>query len=109
MRRIAAVLLAMATLACAHVESSRLFDRGTAALDRGDAAAAVGDLERAAALTPDVSAIQNHLGIAYEQSGRDGEALRAYEKAVDLDCDNTAARENLDALRARSGALVAAP
>jgi Flp pilus assembly protein TadD len=108
MRRMAVLLLAL-PLACAHVESSRLFESGTAALDRGDAAVAIGDLERASALTPDVSAIQNHLGIAYERSGRDADARRAYEKALELDCDNAAAQENLEALRARSGALVAAP
>jgi Flp pilus assembly protein TadD len=95
-------LLAATALGCAHVEASRYFASGTAALDRGDPARAVHDLEQAAARTPDVSAIHNHLGIAYEQAGRSDDALRAYQRAVDLDCDNTAAEQNLDALRART-------
>jgi len=45
--------------------------------------------------------VQNHLGIAYEEAGRAGDALRAYEQAVTLDCGNRAAQQNLAALRAR--------
>lgn len=95
-----APLVAVAITACAGVEAARFEKSGTAALDRGDAAHAVGDLERAAALAPHVSEIQNHLGIAYEQTGRRDDAERAYERAVALDCDNRAALTNLDALRA---------
>jgi Flp pilus assembly protein TadD len=101
--RAALVLLAaLALVACASVEAVRLERSGTAALDRGDAARAVADLERAAVLAPDVSGIQNHLGIAYEQAGRRADAEQAYERAVALDCDNRAAEANLEALRASS-------
>jgi Flp pilus assembly protein TadD len=84
---------------CAGFEAARLEQSGRAALDRGDATAAVADLERAAALAPHASAIQNHLGIAYEQAGRRADAERAYERAVELDCDNGAAKANLSAFR----------
>lgn len=96
-----AVLLVVAmAAACASVEAVRLERSGRAALDRGDFAAAVTDLERAAALAPAASAIRNHLGIAYEQAGRREDAERAYARAVELDCENEAAVANLDALRA---------
>jgi Flp pilus assembly protein TadD len=99
-----ALALAIAALplaACASFEAARAFQRGTAALERGDAAAAVGELERAAVLEPRASAVHNHLGIAYEAAGRERDALRAYERAVELDCENRAAEHNLTALRAR--------
>jgi len=98
-RWIAAPLLAAALAGCAGVEAVRLEHSGRAALDRGEPVRAVADLERAAALAPRASAIQNHLGIAYEQAGRRDDAVQAYERAVALDCSNEAAAANLDALR----------
>lgn len=94
----AALLVALALPACASLEATQLYRSGTAALDRGDAVHAVADLERAAALAPGASHIQNHLGIAYEQVGRRDDARRAYESAVALDCENEAAQANLAAL-----------
>jgi lipoprotein NlpI len=99
-----AVLVAAGALAawgCATFEGARLYDRGTAALERGDARAAIGDLERAAALVPEASEIQNHLGLAYALAGRHDEALGAFRRAVALDCDNEAAHLNLRAAEAR--------
>ncbi len=103
--RAAALLLAAALAAagCAHLEASRLYASGTAALDAGDSATAVADLERAAVLAPEISEIQNHLGLAYDAAGRSDDALRAFERAVELDCDNAPARENLRVTRARLG------
>src|SRR5512134_3385827 len=88
---LAALAAALPLAGCASFEAMRAFRRGTAALDRGDATAAVDELERAAALAPAASAVQNHLGIAYEAAGRPQDALRAYERAVALDCENEAA------------------
>ena len=84
-------------LGCAAVEGHRHFEAGNAGLDRGDAALAVAELERAAALVPEASEVQNHLGIAYAAAGRPADALAAFERAVALDCDNRAATENLRA------------
>jgi Flp pilus assembly protein TadD len=95
---LAIALLAAGLAGCAQVEASRLLRSGSAALDRGEPARAVAELERAAALAPQASAVQNHLGIAYERSGRPSDARRAYERAVELDCENEAARANLQAL-----------
>ncbi len=97
---IAAALVCGALAGCANVEAMRSYRAGTDALDRGEPQRAVADLEHAAALAPDVSAIQNHLGIAYEETGRPSDAENAYERAVALDCDNRAAESNLRELRA---------
>ena len=103
-RLLLAPLCAAALGACAGVEAVRLERSGTAALDRGDAVRAVGDLERAAEIAPAVSGIQNNLGIAYERAGRRADAERAYERAVALDCGNEAAHANLEALRGETAA-----
>jgi Flp pilus assembly protein TadD len=102
---VAAAVAALAALSgCATYQGARLYDRGTRALERGDAAAAVADLERASALVPDASEIQNHLGLAYEAQGRPADARAAFERAVALDCDNDAAQHNLHAAEARARA-----
>jgi Flp pilus assembly protein TadD len=99
--RVATLLVACGLSACATPSAARLFRSGTAALDRGETTTAVRDLEQAAALLPASSAIHNHLGLAYAATGRDGEALREFERAVAIDCDNRAAQANLAAARAR--------
>jgi len=93
--------LCAALAGCADLEARRFYRAGTDALDRGESQRAVAELEHAAALAPEISAIQNHLGIAYEDAGRSEDALLAYERAVALDCDNRAAESNLRELRAR--------
>jgi Flp pilus assembly protein TadD len=94
------VAAALAASGCATFQGAQLYDRGSAALERGDAAAAIADLERAAELVPDASEIQNHLGLAYARAGRREEALGAFRRAVALDCDNRAAHQNLEAAEA---------
>ena len=95
-----ALLLALAAAGgCASLDGWRLYVSGTEALDAGQPTRAVADLERAATLVPEASEIQNHLGLAYAAAGRDADALRAFERAVELDCDNQAAVANLEASR----------
>ena len=101
MRRIALAVAALC-LACATTSATRLFRSGTAALDRGDVSAAVHDLEAATRLLPDSSAVHNHLGLAYAAAGRHDAALREFERAVAIDCDNRAAQTNLARARARA-------
>jgi len=96
------LLVVLAFLGCATFEAGQLYSSGTEALDRGDSARAVADLERAAELVPHASEIQNHLGLAYAAEGRDGEALLAFRRAVALDCGNLAARRNLQAAEVRA-------
>jgi Flp pilus assembly protein TadD len=101
--RLAAVALAVSLsgAGCATYRGARLYESGTRALDRGETAAAVADLEQAARLVPDASEIQNHLGLAYEAAGRSDDALLAFRRAVALDCDNQAAQQNLRAAESR--------
>ena len=96
LRCVAATLaLTLGCVGCASYRGARLYQEGTAALDRGEIDRAVSDLERAAELVPQASEIQNHLGLAYAAAGRDEEALDAFRNAVALDCDNEAAARNL--------------
>lgn len=91
---------------CASYRGARLYQGGTRALDAGDPATAIAKLEEAAALVPEASEVQNHLGLAYAAAGRQREALAAFRRAVELDCDNAAARRNR---RAAEGRLGSAP
>lgn len=88
---------ALAGLGCASWDGARLYARGSDALDAGRARQAVSDLEAAARLLPEASEVHNHLGLAYAETGREAEALAAFQRAVDLDCDNEAAKHNLQA------------
>lgn len=108
LRHALALGLGVAVAGCATYEGARLYDTGTEALDRGDTALAIRRLEEAARLVPQASEIQNHLGLAYQDAGRDADARHAFERAVDLDCGNEAAKMNLRAVRAR-GAGAAGP
>jgi Flp pilus assembly protein TadD len=94
--------VAAIALGCASFQAARLYHSGTVALDRGDSARAVSDLERAAELLPEASEVQNHLGLAYRAAGRDRDAEFAFERAVALDCDNAAAAQNLSVTQARA-------
>ena len=98
-RGFAAVALALIVCVggCSAFQAARLYQRGSGALERGEVERAVADLERAATLAPHASEIQNHLGLAYAASGREEDALRAFQRAVELDCDNRQALRNLAA------------
>jgi Flp pilus assembly protein TadD len=100
--RCGAAALLLLACACTSFQAARLYQSGTEALRAGDAGRAVQELERAAALEPDASEIQNHLGLAYAAAGRGDDARRAFERALALDCDNAAARHNLAAFEARA-------
>jgi len=102
-RVLALLALAALGIGCASFEGARLYRSGSRALDVGDTARAVADLERAAALVPQGSEIQNHLGLAYAAAGRDDAALAAFRRAVDIDCENAAAQHNLAAAQRRAG------
>ena len=98
--RVAAVLV-LGLAGCASFEGARLYESGTRALDRGEPERAIADLEQAARLVPQASEVQNHLGLAYAAAGREEAALRAFRRAVELDCDNAAAQQNLHAAERR--------
>ena len=89
------IALLSGVLACEGLRGARLYSEGTQALDRGDTARAIQDLEAASRLAPGRSDVFNHLGIAYWEAGKPEAARVAFERAVDLDCTNQAAEENL--------------
>jgi Flp pilus assembly protein TadD len=80
---------------CVSWRAAQLYQSGTAALDAGSTERALSDLERAALLQPRASEIQNHLGLAHLAAGDLEAAGAAFERAIQLDCDNAAARRNL--------------
>jgi len=102
--RFALLWALIAASGCATWHASRLYQRGTASLDAGRPAQAIVDLEAAADLVPFASEVQNHLGLAYVAAGRDGAGLHAFQRAVALDCRNSAAQANLAAARAHAHA-----
>ena len=102
--------LAVATISFAVIETgcestpiralrgARHYAAGTEALERSDDGLAIAEFERAAELVPHASEVQNHLGLAYWSDGRPQAARGAFEKAIELDCDNVVARANLERL-----------
>ena len=52
--------------------------------------------ERATQIDPTYAAAFNNLAIAHEQQGEFEKARKAYEKAVELEPDNTLIRQNYD-------------
>jgi Flp pilus assembly protein TadD len=94
-----AATLALATLVgCASWRAARLYQSGTAALDAGRIDVALAELGAAAELAPEASEVHNHLGLAQLAAGRPEAARASFERAVELDCDNAAARRNLAAV-----------
>jgi cytochrome c-type biogenesis protein CcmH/NrfG len=80
------------------LRGARHYAAGNDALARSDSARAVAELERAAALVPHASEIQNHLGLTYWSEGRVDAARISFERALELNCENQAAEANLESL-----------
>ncbi len=94
------VFLVVGLAGCASFRAARLYQQGTAALNGGHPERALELLERAGRLEPGASEIQNHLGLVLAATGQHEKALSAFQRAVDLDCSNSAAVQNLAAARA---------
>ncbi len=82
------------------IRGAQHYAAGSEALERGESTRAILELEHAARFVPRASEIQNHLGLAYWAGGQIERARFAFRHAVDLDCDNRAARRNLERLDA---------
>lgn len=114
LRRALFALLLVTVVGCPSgpgraIQGARHYGAGTAALERGESARAIAELERAAGLVPHASEIQNHLGLAYWQAGDADRARAAFERAVELDCENRAAQSNLSRLERRPGDVPTTP
>ena len=99
-RWIATVALVVVLAGCTTWRGARLYQSGTAALERGEIEVALVELSQAARLVPDASEVHNHLGIAQLEAGRIELARKSFERAVELDCDNQAASGNLERVQA---------
>ena len=111
---LAAVLVSTGGLACSTpaaapepwrrpfetLRGARLYTAGTRALVAGETETAVESLEEAARLAPEASEIQNHLGLAYWAAGQPALAGLAFDRALELDCENAAAQRNREKLAA---------
>jgi Flp pilus assembly protein TadD len=98
-----ALLAVMLPLGCQSWRAARHSDRGSDALDHGQPLEAIAELEAARRLEPGRSEIVNHLGLAYQSAGRPDDALAAFDRAVELDCTNEAAKHNLAVAESRRG------
>lgn len=94
----AVTVVACESVPARNFRGARHYAAGTDALARNEGRLAISELERAATLVPHASEVQNHLGLAYWSEGRTSMARQAFEKAVELDCENVAARSNLQRL-----------
>ncbi len=103
---LAGVAMGCESSAMRAFRGARHYAAGTEALTRSDPVLAISELEQAASLVPHASEIQNHLGLAYWADGRPQEARSAFETAVKLDCENVAARTNLERLLRSDGVAV---
>lgn len=98
-----AVVWSLSAVACESMpmrtfRGAQYYAEGSDSLRRGESARALEELSRAAELVPQASEIQNHLGLAYWAVGQPEEARVAFDRAIDLDCDNLEARQNRIAL-----------
>ncbi len=78
---------------------------GVIALQTRNFASALDLVQRAAALRPDAAGCRNTLGQILERLGREDEAVRCYEAAIELDPADPEAYNNLGYLRARQDRL----
>jgi tetratricopeptide (TPR) repeat protein len=104
---IAVLALSLGSIGCATWQGARLYQSGSRALERGETEVALRDLTAAAERVPNASEVHNHLGLAQLQAGEPALALRSFERAVQLDCENRAASENLARTEARLTTQVA--
>ena len=66
--------------------------RGWAAVQTGSYDVAETHLTRALELDPELAAAQYHMGLLREAQGRNEEAKRAFQQAIDLDTEGTLSR-----------------
>ena len=92
-----ALLLAAAPLrADVRSDAKKQVDFGIAVAQRGLWREAIYRWERATQIDPTYAAAHNNLAIAYEHEGELVKARAAYEKALELEPDNTLIKQNYE-------------
>ena len=100
--RIAALIIAVLALAAAPLaadardDAKKQVEFGISVAQRGLWREAIYRWEKATELDPTYAAAYNDLAIAYEHEGQLDKARKAYEKALELDPNNTQVRQNYE-------------
>ena len=92
----AALASASPSFADAKSEAKSQVEFGINVAQRGLWREAIYRWEKAAELDPTYAAAFNDLAIAYEHEGQLDKARKAYEKAIELDPNNTQVRQNYE-------------
>ena len=88
--------LAAPARADARDDAKRQIEFGIAVAQRGLWREAIYRFERAAQLDPSYAAAHNNLAIGYEHEGDLAKARAAYEKALELEPNNTLIKQNYE-------------
>jgi type IV pilus assembly protein PilF len=91
-----ATVAASPSFADAKSEAKSQVEFGINVAQRGLWREAIYRWEKAAELDPTYAAAFNDLAIAYEHEGQLAKARKAYEKAIELDPNNTQVRQNYE-------------
>ena len=92
----AALAMAAPSFADAKSEAKSQVEFGINVAQRGLWREAIYRWQKATELDPGYAAAYNDLGIAYEHEGQLDKARKAYEKAIELDPNNTQVRQNYE-------------
>ena len=93
---LAAVVSASPSFADARGDAKSQVEFGIGVAGRGLWREAIYRWEKAVQLDPSYAAAFNDLAIGYEHEGQFDKARKAYEKALDLDPDNSEIRQNYE-------------
>jgi len=93
---VVAVALASPSFADARTDAKAQVTFGINVAQRGLWREAIYRWERAVEIDPTYAAAYNDLAIAYEHEGQLDKARKAYEKALELDPNNTQVRQNYE-------------
>ncbi|MSO82541.1 MAG: tetratricopeptide repeat protein [Acidobacteria bacterium] len=102
MRLASLILVLLATLSVAPLaadarsDAKKQIEFGIAVAQRGLWREAIYRWERAARIDPTYAAAHNNLAIAYEHEGDVDKARAAYEKALEIEPDNTFIKQNYE-------------
>jgi Flp pilus assembly protein TadD len=97
---VALLLVTAAPLAAdARSDAKKQVEFGIAVAQRGLWREAIYRWERAAEIDPTYAAAHNNLAIAYEHEGELAKARVAYEKAIQLEPNNTLIKQNYELFR----------
>ena len=92
----AATAVASPSFADARSEAKSQVEFGINVAQRGLWREAIYRWQKATEIDPTYAAAYNDLAIAYEHEGQLDKARRAYEKAIELDPNNTQVRQNYE-------------